>query len=134
MVTQNFAVNVDDAVYQTAQGRAQAEGKSLDQALLELLGVYAKDAPAVTSYTVQRGDTLSKIARTVYGDPYQYPLIQKANNLSTPGNIWVGQVLVIPAIAGTTPPPLRRPPLHQFHLLPEPHRPLDRARHVHGAR
>jgi|GEM_PF-337964 len=110
MVQQNFAVNLDDAVYQAAQGRAQAEGKSLEQALLELLGVYAQDAPAVTSYTVQRGDTLSKIARTVYGDAYQYPLIQKANNLGDPGNIWVGQVLVIPAIAGTAPPPPSSPP------------------------
>ncbi len=72
MVQQNFAVNVDDGVYQTAQSRAQAEGKSLEQALLELLSTYAKDTPAVTSYTVQRGDTLSKIARTVYGDPYQF--------------------------------------------------------------
>lgn len=140
MVQQNFAVNLDDAVYQAAQGRAQAEGKSLEQALLELLGVYAQDAPAVTSYTVQRGDTLSKIARTVYGDAYQYPLIQKANNLGDPGNIWVGQVLVIPAIAGTAPPPPSSPPprhrqprlQHRHplrHLLPPHHLPHHRQRH-----
>jgi putative sterol carrier protein len=112
VVQQNFAVNLDDAIYQAAVGRAQGEGKSLEQAMLELLAVYGKDAPAVTSYTVQRGDTLSKIARIVYGDAYKYPIIQQANNLSDPGQIWVGQVLVIPVISGVspTPPPAPTPP------------------------
>ncbi|HXV42278.1 MAG TPA: LysM peptidoglycan-binding domain-containing protein, partial [Anaerolineae bacterium] len=109
MVQQNFATNLDDAIYQAASARAQSEGKSLDQVMIELLGTYAKDAPAVTSYTVQRGDTLSKIARTVYGDAYKYPLIQQANNLTDPGHIWVGQVLVIPAIVGATPAPPPQP-------------------------
>jgi LysM repeat protein len=58
-------------------------------------------APA--TYTVQPGDSLSKIARQVYGDPTKYPLIQKANNLVNPSLIHVGQVLVIPPLAGASP-------------------------------
>ncbi len=105
MAQQNFAVDLDDATYQAALARAQREGKGVDQVLIELLATYAKAEVMVTSYTVQRGDTLSKIARAVYGDPYKYPLIQQANNLSDPGKIWVGQVLVIPLLADTTPSP-----------------------------
>jgi LysM repeat protein len=70
-------------------------------------------APA--TYTVQPGDTLSKIARQVYSDPAKYPLIQKANNLVNPSLIHVGQVLVIPPLAGagpTSPAPVSaQPPL-----------------------
>ncbi|MCB0155695.1 MAG: LysM peptidoglycan-binding domain-containing protein, partial [Anaerolineae bacterium] len=95
----NFAVELDDQVYEAARSRAQQEGKSLDQALAELLAAYARaGAGQPTSYTVQRGDTLAKIARTVYGDPYKYPVIQRANNITDPSRIWVGQVLVIPAL------------------------------------
>jgi LysM repeat protein/putative sterol carrier protein len=110
MVQQNFAVNLDDAIYQAALGRAQGEGQSLEQTLAGLLAAYAQEASAVSSYTVRSGDTLGKIARAFYGDATQYPLIQRANNLSDPGHIWVGQVLVIPALAGTSPAPQPSPP------------------------
>ena len=55
-------------------------------------------------YIVQPGDSLSRIAQKLYGDPHRYPVIQKANNLAD-GRIWVGQVLIIPAIAGAEPEP-----------------------------
>lgn len=107
----NFAVDLDDRVYEGARKRAQQEGKTLDQALATLLRDYAKGetTQGPTTYTVQRGDTLSKIARTVYGDPYKYPLIQQANNITDPSRIWVGQVLIIPAVAGTAPAPTPTP-------------------------
>jgi len=50
------------------------------------------------TYTVQRGDSLSKIAYKVYGDATQWRTIQDANRntLGDSVNVRVGQVLVIP--------------------------------------
>jgi LysM repeat protein len=98
MALQNIAVELDDTIYQMALSRAEQEGRTLPAALADLLSKYAHDAPPqiLTSYVVKAGDSLSRIAREVYGDPHKYPLIQKANNLSDPGRIWVGQVLVVP--------------------------------------
>jgi nucleoid-associated protein YgaU len=49
-------------------------------------------------YTVQAGDTLSKIARNLLGDANAYPKIFEANRdqLSDPDKINPGQVLKIP--------------------------------------
>jgi LysM repeat protein len=57
------------------------------------------EAPKTTSYTVQKGDTLSKISKQIYGDAGQYMKIFSANRdqLSEPDKIQVGQVLKIPA-------------------------------------
>lgn len=57
-------------------------------------------SPEPRYHTVEKGDTLSKIAKTVYGDPMKYPVIFEANRpmLSHPDKIYPGQVLVIPAI------------------------------------
>lgn len=49
------------------------------------------------TYTVKAGDNLSKISKLFYGDANQYPKIAKANNLSDPDKIKVGQSLRIPA-------------------------------------
>lgn len=50
------------------------------------------------TYTVQSGDTLSKIAKEYYGDANRYMDIFNANTdkLSDPNKIQVGQELVIP--------------------------------------
>lgn len=50
------------------------------------------------SYTVQSGDTLSKISQEFYGDPMQYMKIFNANRdkLSDPNLIQPGQKLYIP--------------------------------------
>jgi hypothetical protein len=50
------------------------------------------------SYTVQSGDSLSKIAFKVYGDSTKWRAIQEANpeGLGSSVNVRVGQVLVIP--------------------------------------
>ena len=49
------------------------------------------------TYTVQPGDTLSKISKRFYGDPNKYPQIAKANHLENPDQIKAGQQLLIPA-------------------------------------
>ena len=65
-------------------------------------GFAAQAASAATagsqSYTVQSGDTLSKIAKTHYGDANQWRKIFEANRgtISDPDKIQVGQQLQIP--------------------------------------
>ncbi len=100
---QNFTIDLDDKIYQVALERAQNEGKTVEQVLVDLLTAYGESGTGLTTYTVQRGDSLSKIARRVYGDPHKYTLIKNANNIPDPGRIWVGQVLVIPSLAGAEP-------------------------------
>lgn len=60
----------------------------------------ATPAPEATYHTVEKGDTLSKIAQTVYGDMMKYPVIFEANKpmLTHPDKIYPGQVLRIPAL------------------------------------
>ncbi len=55
-------------------------------------------APEAIFHTVERGDTLSKIAKKVYGNAMKYPVIFEANKpmLSDPDKIYPGQVLRIP--------------------------------------
>jgi LysM repeat protein len=52
--------------------------------------------PAPQSYTVQRGDTLSAIAKRFYGHASEYRRIAEANNIANPDLIHPGQQLVIP--------------------------------------
>ena len=59
----------------------------------------ANPEPESTLYTVKSGDTLSKIAKSIYGDASKYPVIFEANQpmLTDPNKIYVGQNLRIPA-------------------------------------
>lgn len=56
--------------------------------------------PEATYHTVVSGDTLSKIAKVVYGDAMKYPVIFEANKpmLKSPDLIYPGQVLRIPPL------------------------------------
>ncbi|MFA7320800.1 MAG: LysM peptidoglycan-binding domain-containing protein [Dokdonella sp.] len=51
------------------------------------------------TYTVAKGDTLSKIAKTFYGNANKWRVIFEANGdqISNPDLIKIGQVLKIPA-------------------------------------
>jgi nucleoid-associated protein YgaU len=55
-------------------------------------------SPAGRSYTVQKGDSLSKIAKRVYGDAQQWRKIHEANRdiIDNPDLIHPGQVLKLP--------------------------------------
>ena len=57
------------------------------------------EAPTSEKYTVQPGDSLSKIAKQFYGDASAYMRIFEANSdqLDDPNKIQVGQELTIPA-------------------------------------
>ena len=58
--------------------------------------------PQATMYTVQPGDSLSKIAKAHYGNAMKYPVIFEANKpmLEHPDKIYPGQVLRIPPLEG----------------------------------
>jgi nucleoid-associated protein YgaU len=57
-------------------------------------------APAMKTYTVQAGDTLSKISKEFLGNANAYMKIFEANKdqLTDPDKIKVGQVLKIPTV------------------------------------
>ncbi len=136
MAFRNVQVDLDDAVFQAALNRATVEGKAISQVIADFLKQYADGVTtgSSTTYTVQRGDTLGKIAKKVYGDARKYPLIQRANNIKDAGRIWVGQVLTIPPLAGITtetptptPPPTpvvpTKPSIPPTEVTPKPTRP-----------
>ncbi|NJB84754.1 nucleoid-associated protein YgaU [Lewinella marina] len=56
-------------------------------------------------HTVQKGDSLSKMAKEYYGDPMDYKRIFQANTdvLENPNMIYPGQELVIPFPEGRSP-------------------------------
>jgi nucleoid-associated protein YgaU len=58
----------------------------------------ASSAPAARTYTVQAGDSLSKVSKQFYGDANKYMKIFEANKdkLADPDKIKPGQELVIP--------------------------------------
>ena len=63
----------------------------------------AEEAPWTSrTYTVEKGDTLSAIAKKMYGNAGKYPLIFEANKpmLKDPDKIYPGQVLRIPELPG----------------------------------
>jgi len=64
------------------------------------------------TYRVTPGDTLRKIAKRFYDDPARLTLIVRANALTNPDRLKVGQELVIPdpSAPPLAPHPLARPP------------------------
>jgi len=57
--------------------------------------------PEATFHTVKKGDSLSKIAKEVYGDPMKYVQLFEANKpmLEHPDKIYPGQTLRVPPLA-----------------------------------
>lgn len=77
-------------------GNVQGVARVDDQMTVE---ASAPTEPAATFYTVQAGDTLSKIAKQHYGNANAYMKIFEANRpmLANPDKIYPGQVLRIPS-------------------------------------
>jgi nucleoid-associated protein YgaU len=67
---------------------------------LEVIEASAETMEIAETHTVVRGDTLSGIAKSIYGDAMKYPVIFEANKpmLKDPDLIYPGQVLRIPAL------------------------------------
>lgn len=104
---EELEVTFDDGVA-TVRGKTDSRSEK-EKAVLAIgntVGVLRVDdrievedpAPAATFYTVQKGDTLSKIALEHYGKANAYPRIFEANRpmLEDPDRIYPGQVLRIP--------------------------------------
>ncbi|SSY80484.1 peptidoglycan-binding protein LysM [Alysiella crassa] len=75
-----------------AAGNVQHVAKVIDHITVQ------EPAPESRMYTVKSGDTLSKIAKEMYGNANEYNKIFEANRplLSHPDKIYPGQVLRIP--------------------------------------
>lgn len=96
----------DDTVTVYGQVDSQAEKEKVILAVGNVEGIASVDdrlsvenpEPESKFYTVESGDSLSKIAKEFYGDAMKYPLIFEANKpmLSDPNKIYPGQVLRIP--------------------------------------
>ncbi|MBT0724782.1 peptidoglycan-binding protein LysM [Rosenbergiella sp. S61] len=104
----NVQVNVDgDKATVSGDGISQELKEKILVAVGNVAGisnvednVKVSDAAAESKfYTVKSGDTLSSIAKHVYGDANQYNKIFEANKpmLSHPDKIYPGQSLRIPA-------------------------------------
>ena len=107
---QGSAEERDGKLYFKGLVKSQAEVNKIWDAIKtvpdwrnDLVGEVTIDpnAPKDTTYTVQSGDTLSKIAKQHLGDANAYMKIFEANKdqLSDPDKIKPGQVLKIPSAA-----------------------------------
>lgn len=88
-------------------GTEDADEQAMDAGLSDSLrkpkggvvsGRKGKLGSAQETYTVQSGDTLTKIAQTVYGDGARWQEILEANRdqIPNPDLIQIGQKLIIP--------------------------------------
>lgn len=75
--------------------RAWDEIKKVDSTYADLQHGITVGSGSV--YIVKSGDTLSKISKSFYGNPNEYPKIARLNNIPDPDKIQVGQELKIPA-------------------------------------
>ena len=75
---------------------------AVDDDGLKVAGQAAPSAPVATAstqyYTIEKGDTLSKIAQRYYGDPQKYKELFDANRevIQDPDKIYPGQKIRIP--------------------------------------
>ncbi len=110
---ENFGVNVDDdKVTLTGVAKSQEEREKIvllvgntegigsvdDQLTVDAAAQAAAEAAEAVYYEVQKGDTLSKIAKEHYGNANRYPEIFEANKpmLKDADEIYPGQRLRIP--------------------------------------
>lgn len=104
----DLTVEVDDdlvTVYGEAASNAEREKAILVLGNIEgvatvddRISVVEEEVVESRFHEVKSGDTLSKIAKEVYGDAMKYPVIFEANKpmLSDPNKIYPGQMLRIP--------------------------------------
>ena len=60
-------------------------------------------------YTVQRDDSLSKLAQQYLGDRFRFYILAKYNDMANPSRLAAGQVIKIPGRAPATPPATAAP-------------------------
>ncbi|TAE27569.1 MAG: peptidoglycan-binding protein LysM [Cytophagales bacterium] len=97
-----------DTVILEGEVATQEDAEKISLAVGNVEGVHLVDnqlvvddpTPEAQYYTVKSGDSLSKIAKEVYGDPMKYGVIFEANKpmLKDPDLIYPDQVLRIPQL------------------------------------
>ena len=97
-----------DTVTIEGEVKSQEDAEKIALAVGNVEGVHVVDnqlvvddpTPEATYHEVKSGDTLSKIAKEVYGDPMKYGVIFEANKpmLKDPDLIYPGQMLRIPQL------------------------------------
>ncbi|MET0211341.1 MAG: LysM domain-containing protein [Burkholderiaceae bacterium] len=76
-------------------------------------------------YTVQRDDSLSKLAQQYMGDRFRFHILAKYNDITNPSKLAAGQVIKIP---GRQPAPGATPPRPAAAAVPEPPVPEEAAK------
>ena len=76
-------------------------------------------------YTVQRDDSLSKLAQIYLGDRFRFYILAKYNDIANPSRLSAGQVLKIPGKGPITPPAAAKqappkPPTETVETAPKP--------------
>ena len=117
VAAQNLGVSDVKVQFDGTQGKVTVTGTAPTQAAKEKVTLCCGNVAHVTSvdnqtsvthpepeaqyHDVERGDTLSAIAKKFYGDASKYPVIFEANKpmLSDPDKIYPGQKLRIPPLA-----------------------------------
>lgn len=115
--TQNLGIDALNVAFDGASGTVNLQGVAPSQAASEKAALCCGNVSGVTSvnnmlavnepadesqfHDVVRGDTLSAIAKTYYGNAGKYMTIFEANRpmLAHPDKIYPGQKLRIPALA-----------------------------------
>jgi len=113
-----------DAVEQLQNGDEPAARATLDKAIAldstndlarKLQDQIKADAqkelgPVFFRYTVQRDDSLSKLAQQYLGDRFRFYILAKYNDMANPNKLSAGQVIKIPGRAPAAPPAAIAPP------------------------
>jgi tetratricopeptide (TPR) repeat protein len=105
--------NGDEAKARTVLEKAAVHDPANDlvRKLLDQIKADAQTELGATHfrYTVQRDDSLSKIAQNYMGDRFKFYILAKYNDIANPSKLAVGQVIKVPGKAPATPPPTARP-------------------------
>jgi LysM repeat protein len=123
-----------EAISQLQNGDEPAAQRTLEQALaLEPGSELAKKmmeqikadpqkelGPVFFRYTVQRDDSLSKIAQQFMGDRFKFHILAKYNDIQNPSRLAAGQVIKVPGKAPPPGQPAARP-------MPAPAEPAEQA-------
>ncbi len=112
-----------EAVDQLQNGDENAAKATLDQALAldanhelarklrEQIGADAEKELGTVffRYTVQRDDSLSKLAQQYLGDRFRFWILARYNDIPNPSRLAAGQVIKIPGKGPVAPAPVARP-------------------------
>jgi nucleoid-associated protein YgaU len=108
---EDLKVDFNDGVVSISGNAASAEAmqkavlmagniQGVAEVNVEGLAVESAQGEEAEYYIIQKGDTLSKIAKQYYGDPNKYPLLFEANRevIRDPDLIFPGQKIRIPTV------------------------------------